>query len=430
MPARARHCAGIWIIMSEQFIGDQNSANYDGINHTVARICSFLLAAAGTCALMLNAYTEALRPTHIGVVLVVLIVLQLVWISRFTWHREFTIYACLVGYIAIALLWTRDLDLAMNTLMPAINCILVMIFFGSLIGFHSIPSVLLGALCGFLAGAALYTLTEGFPFSYPTDFPYNAIAGMYLFGLFLALMYSCFRRSNGFLLVALAVVIMLHIVATTSIKTNLGIVLGLVAACFMYFRHFGQLLRRRILTLLVLVCGLGFAIASNGTLQEKMDRGLKRIHIGVQVLQAREDVSGYSAFEKRDYWRHIGIEGWQLNPVFGYGTEAFRDDYGITSHSTPIDLLYNYGLIGFILFYSVFASLIWRLLQVKSRRLSSQRSLMFAGVVCYVFVSFSGTMHYSMFLAAFIGISATLLTFHDRATASASVSSNQRLESQ
>lgn len=410
--------------MSGQFIADRNSANYDRISRAAGRVCSFLLAAAGSWAMVLNAYTEAMSATHIGAILVALIALHLVWISRFTWRREFSIYACFVGYMVIALLWTRDLGLAMNTLLPAMNCILVMIFFGSLISFHNIPSVLAGALFGFVAGAALYTLTQGFPFSYPVDFPYNAIAGMYLFGLFIALMYSCFRRSNGFFLAALAVVIMLHIVATTSIKTNLGIGIGLLAGGVMYFRHFGRLFRRQILTLLVLVCGLGFAIASNDTLGDKMDRGLKRVLVGVQVLQAREDVSGYSAFEMRDYWGHIGIEGWKLNPVFGYGTEAFRDDNGITSHSTPVDLLYNYGLIGFILFYSTLGSLIWRLVHLKNRRLSGQRSLMFAGVFCYLFVSFSGTMHYSMFLAAFIGISAALLQLHDGAAASASVSSN------
>jgi len=141
-----------------------------------------------------------------------------------------------------------------------------------------------------------------------------------------------------------------------------------------------------------------------------MGRGVQRVTVGVQVLQARDNVAGYSAFEQRDYWRQVGIDGWKLNPVFGYGTEAFRTDYGITSHSTPIDLLYNYGLIGLVLFYSVFVSLLWRLFIVDRGRSSSQRVLIFAGVVCYVFISISGTLHYNSFLAAFLGISVALLT--------------------
>ncbi|MGO8828775.1 MAG: O-antigen ligase family protein [Steroidobacteraceae bacterium] len=395
--------------MPEPFAVDQNASGHAWINGIVARLCTFLMAVVASFAVTLSAYTEAFSATHVGAVLVLLIALHLVWISRFTWQREFTLYACLVGYMFIALLWTRDVGLAMNTLLPAVNCILVMIFFGSLISFHNIPAVLAGALFGFVGGAALYTLTQGFPFSYPQDFSYNAIAGMYLFGLFVTLMYSCFRRSAGILL-AVTVVILLHIVATTSIKTNLGIALGLLAAAIMYFRHFGRLLRSKILLLLVLGGGLGFAVASNDMLLDAMGRGVQRVTVGVQVLQARDNVAGYSAFEQRDYWRQVGIDGWKLNPVFGYGTEAFRTDYGITSHSTPIDLLYNYGLIGLVLFYSVFVSLLWRLFIVDRGRSSSQRVLIFAGVVCYVFISISGTLHYNSFLAAFLGISVALLT--------------------
>jgi O-antigen ligase len=301
-----------------------------------------------------------------------------------------------------------------------------MIFFGSLIGFHNVSTALAGALCGFVACAALYTVTQGFPFSYPDEFSYNAIAGMYLFGLFITLMYSCFRRPS-IILAALAIVIMLHIVATTSIKTNLGIALGLVAAGIMYFGHFGRLLRRRILALIFLASVLGVAIASNDALVDAMGRGVQRVFIGVQVLQTRDDVAGYSAFAERDYWKRAGIEGWEQNPVFGYGTEAFRHDYGITSHSTPIDLLYNHGLIGLTLFYSMFASLIWRLLQLEDRRFSAQRSLMFGGVVCYVFVSLSGTMHYNSFLAAFVGISSVLLTGHGGAAVSTAAASDRRV---
>jgi O-antigen ligase len=284
----------------------------------------------------------------------------------------------------------------MNTLLPAVNCILVMIFFGSLMSFHNVPTALAGALCGFMACAALYTITEGFPFSYPEEFSYNAIAGMYLFGLFITLMYSCFRRSNSFVLTGIAIVIMAHIVATTSIKTNLGIAIGLVAAAIMYPGHFGRLLRRRIIALIILAGVLVFAIASNDLLVDQMDRGVQRVLVGVQVLQTRENSAGYSAFAERDYWKRAGIDGWKQNPVFGYGTEAFRDDYGITSHSTPIDLLYDHGLIGLVLF---------------------------GGVVCYVFVSLSGTVHYNSFLAAFIGIGSALLARHGGGRASASAAS-------
>jgi hypothetical protein len=402
------------VIMPGQIAVGSNSAIQDPINRVAARLCTFLIAATAAWALTLSAYSETFSATHVAPVLVGLMALHLVWQRRFIWFREFTLYGFFVCYLFIALLWTQDTELAANTLAPAVSSMLVMILFGSLISFHNIPTVLFGALCGFAAGAAYYTLTQGFPFSYPEDFSYNAIAGMYLFGLFITLMYGCFGRTSAIFVIAIAAIIMLHIVATTSIKTNLGILLGLLASAIMYIRHFGRLVRRQILLLALLTGALAFAVGTNDALVDQMGRGVQRVTIGVEVLQNRDNVAGYSAFAQRDYWKHAGIEGWKLNPVFGYGVEAFRHDYGITSHSTPVDLLYNHGLIGLLLFYGMFASLFWRLLQLEGRRFSGQRSLMFAGVVCYVFVSLSGTVHYNGFLAFFVAVSSALLGYRGR----------------
>jgi hypothetical protein len=406
--------------MPEKFLVDQIAPGRARINRAAARVCTFLIASSASLIVTMSAYSQAMRATHSSLFLAALIGLHLLWQPRLIWRREYTLYACFICYMLITLLWTRDLDLASNTLVPALAFLLTMILFGSLINYHNVRTVLAGAVCGFVIAAAAYTLTSGFPLSYPVDFSYNAIASMYVFGLFVTLMYGSFRRSSGIVLLGIAVVIMLHIVATTSIKTNLGIVLGLGAAAVMYFGFFGQLVRRKALMLILLACGLGMVIVSNDALVDTMSRGGQRILIGVQVLQTRDDVAGgYTGFEDRGYWKQQGIAGWLNNPVFGSGVEAFRSDYGTTSHVTPVDLLYNYGIIGLVLFYSIFASLIWRLLQVVARHQSKQRSLILGGIVCYVFVSLSGTMHYEIFLGAFIGISVALFAVNDRAASSA-----------
>lgn len=421
----ARLDEGMMSVMAETYVVDQIARGRVRVNRAAARVYTFLVAGTASLIVTMSAYSEAMRATRACAFLAALIGLHLLWQPRIIWRREYTLYACFVGYMFVTLLWTRDLDLASNTLVPAMSFFLAMILFGSLINYHDVRTVLAGALCGFATGAAVYTLTQGFPLSYPVEFSYNAIANMYVFGLFVTLMYGSFRRSNGFVLLAIAVIIMLHIVATTSIKTNLGIALGLAATGVMFFGYFGKLIRRRLLTLIVLTCGLAIAIASNDALVEIISRGGQRVLIGVQVLQVRDDVAGYTGFEDRGYWEQQGIAGWSNNPVFGYGVEAFRNDYGTTSHSTPIDLLYNYGLIGLVLFYSVFASLIWRLLRLAGRRQSSQRSLILGGVVCYLFVTLSATMHYDILLASFVGISVALFAVHDRASNSALPVSNQ-----
>jgi hypothetical protein len=48
-------------------------------------------------------------------------------------------------------------------------------------------------------------------------------------------------------------------------------------------------------------------------------------------------------------------------------------------------------------------------MRVPRRELGSLPALIFGGVVCYMFITASGTMHYNMFMAIFIAISAALL---------------------
>ena len=131
--------------------------------------------------------------------------------------------------------------------------------------------------------------------------------------------------------------------------------------------------------------------------------------IGAQVLGAREDSSKGTSFNDRRYWEKVGLAGWARNPVFGEGVEAFRADVGITSHSTPIDVLYNFGLIGFVLFYALFGLLAWRLYVTRHLQLGALPILILSGVVCYLFMSLAAPLHYFSFMAIFIAVTSTLL---------------------
>src|SRR3569833_1944727 len=120
--------------------------------------------------------------------------------------------------------------------------------------------------------------------------------------------------------------------------------------------------------------------------------GFVRILLGLDELQTREDKAGYSGFGEREYWMRDGLLGWTRNPLFGNGAEAFRADYGATSHSTPVDLLYNTGLIGTLLFFGMFASMAWRLLVARNKQATALPALVLAGIPCYQFASLSGAI--------------------------------------
>ena len=93
--------------------------------------------------------------------------------------RETLIYVSFLGYMLLELLWTEDRTLALNTIVPATTFVIVMILFASLAVFHDLKAVPTGRVTGLLAGAALYWVMSGFPFRYPDEFSYNAIAGIY-----------------------------------------------------------------------------------------------------------------------------------------------------------------------------------------------------------------------------------------------------------
>lgn len=378
------------------------------LNRTAGWLCSFGLAALAALTVSLNAIIESFSTARMGAALVLVLLIHLARYPRFPLKRETLLYLCFLGYMLISLLWTDDKRLALNTLIPAGAFLMALIVFGALATLHDLRAVLAGTVFGLLAGAALYTRMSGFPFVYPANFSYNAIAGIYLIGLFTTLLLLCVVRARVSLL-AIAAVFLLLVVATTSIKFNLGILLGVLAAALLSLRHFLALVKRSIGALALSVVALGFVVASNDSLMDVLQRGTDRIALGIEVLQALDNVPGYSAFEDRVRWQSDGLKGWARNPMFGYGVEAFRDRYGATSHSTPVDVLYNFGSIGFVLFYALAVSVLWRVRSAREDASQAVQAVVVGGLVCYMFVSLSAPLHYSAYFAMTVALSVRLL---------------------
>jgi len=397
--------------MNADYLSRHSTGQGAGLQRALTLAYTLVLSAMATLEPMIAAIFE-INPVRQGAMLALLIFLMLLTHPKLLLTRELALYTVFTAYMFITLMWAPSVDDGMNTLLPAVDFILLAILFGSLVAFYDLGGVLVGSLGGFVFGALLYTRIAGFPFVYPPDFSYNTFAAMYLFGLFTALLFGWYTRLK-LLTLMIALVILVHIAVTTSIKTNLGIVLGAIAAALMYAGIFLRVLRRNIVALSVVAAALVFVIISNDALFERLQVGLDRVSLGVEILQRREDITGNTSFNDRSDWQNLGIKGWERSPLFGNGVEAFRSDNDVTSHSTPVDLLYNTGVIGFALFYGMFVSLGIRLTQVRGAALGSLPSLIFAGLVCYLFITLSGTMHYNSFMAVFFAVSTGLLRRHE-----------------
>lgn len=393
-------------------------------------IISFTLAFIAGSSLMVNAaFHESFSMTRHTVVLLFLVAFHLLKFPFIVFCRELGLYIVFAIYIISSLLWVDGVtaEVAAYTLNPVINFILIFFLYSSFIRYYDQRAVFAGSLFGFLIVAIGYSIIEGFPFIRPADFSYNAISSIYLFGLFITLLFSCYERKK-MLLLLMVIIIMLHIMATTSIKTNLGIFLGMMAISLLFFRTFFKIIGRKIIPIIILTGMVLFGVVSNNQLNERVQAGVERVVLGLEILESNEQRPGYGGYDERKYWKNEGLSAWMENPWFGNGIQAFRINYGTTSHSTPIDLLYNYGLIGFVLFYAMFASLIWRLFQVYNNGMNNFRAVILGFFVCYLFISISGTMHYNVFLAAFFAISAAILQKNRKQNLKLTVEKNRTIK--
>lgn len=374
----------------------------------VGQAGTFGLAALAAFILVFQAIVPAFHAARFGVALLAMLLLHLAVHPRLQIFRETLIYSCFLGYMLLQLLWTPDRQLALNTLVPAANVILILVLFGSLAVMYELRPMLGGLVFGFIAGALAYTGMSEFPFAHPAGFSYNAIAMMYLFGLVATLLLATVARHRAAVLM-LSAVIVIHIVATTSIKTNLGMLLGVLVATTL---HFGQAMRaigRHLLLIVVAAAALGYAVASSEVAVETLQKGAGRIVLGLRVLQAREDIPGYSAFERRANWQREGFQGLTRNPLFGHGVEAFRAKFGITSHASHVDIAYNSGLIGLALFYGVMASVLLKLYRARGEVGGAAPMVILGSMACLMLISFAGAIHYNAFLAAIIALSVGVL---------------------
>ena len=152
---------------------------------TLRSFASFCIAFAAGLVVTLNAFSEESHNLRFAAVMMLLIFVQTLMRWRLWISRELLLYVAFAAYNGMSLLWTSDSRDGIPNVQLTMNYILVFMLFSALVIFHDRRAVLRGILGGFLIGAVLYTRTSGFPFSYPEDFSYNTIAGMYLFGLFM-----------------------------------------------------------------------------------------------------------------------------------------------------------------------------------------------------------------------------------------------------
>ena len=145
----------------------------------------------------------------------------------------------------------------------------------------------------------------------------------------------------------------------------------------------------------------------------KIFAGAYGIRMWELIYGLKGEQSGDSSFDTRSDMIWSGLELWLSSPLFGHGNEGFRvmSGFGTYSHSTPIELLANYGFIGLVCYYLFYVLLIRRLLPMVRSQSDYMRVYGFwilLSLVCIIFWSAASVCYYekpiAMLLAALAGL--------------------------
>ena len=135
-----------------------------------------------------------------------------------------------------------------------------------------------------------------------------------------------------------------------------------------------------------------FALASLGILRWAQSSPYwYRVETFVSFMGGEEVAEG--SISVRAQMIASGLELWREHPIIGVGTNQFRyyaHIFGISetySHSNPVELLANFGIIGALLYYSIYAAITWRIMSAwRGQRHVPEKRHQLATGACFFLV--------------------------------------------
>jgi O-antigen ligase len=169
--------------------------------------------------------------------------------------------------------------------------------------------------------------------------------------------------------------------------------------------------------------GIIAAAATLGFAGYKIFAGAYGLRMWELIYGLKGEQSGDTSFDTRSGMISRGLDLWVSSPLFGHGNEGFRvmSGFGGYSHSTPIELLVNYGVIGLICYYLFYVLLIRKLLPMLRSQSDYVRVYGFwilLSLACILFWSAAAVCYYekpiAMLLAALAGLTHHYLSYSGR----------------
>lgn len=152
-----------------------------------------------------------------------------------------------------------------------------------------------------------------------------------------------------------------------------------------------------------LLLGLPVLVYGSLTYSELLLKPIENLYVYERLqatIQGEESSSNLRSTMIRE-----GLDLWEVSPVYGYGINQFRfiSSYSTYSHNNYTELLVSFGLTGFILYYSILLSLLFRSVRGYLNR-SSYASLLGAAVLLLLLWDIALVAYSTRLIWLFIGV--------------------------
>lgn len=190
------------------------------------------------------------------------------------------------------------------------------------------------------------------------------------------------------------------IVLTASRKSILGACIGLVLLVFLKDRSFKLLLR--LLTVFTLIAVVFYCVMNIPDLYQLIGRRFESM-LGYMKTTAGD----YSMYQRKMFIEYARQFFWE-HPILGNGADSFTkligEEIGRTTyaHNNYYQVLCDYGLVGFALYYSIYVYMLVKLVRLAFTKQIPGAKLMFCIMLVIMFCEYGIVLYYSVYNMVFL----------------------------
>lgn len=224
----------------------------------------------------------------------------------------------------------------------------------------------------------------------------NSIGGTMCVGVFLSL-YCLLKYKNIVIKLFNIVSFILFSYLMLMSGSRTAFLMAVFFICFMLFMRAKG--KKKILALGVIVIFIALMFNFVMTNEAVYNVLGKRLEEAINGLFGSGTTEG--SFNERNQMIKLGLEWFTQKPILGYGVGNFATLYGqfsgweVYSHNNFIEMLVGGGVVGFVIFYSIYAYLLVMLYKKIRKTSNFMAVILFAAIISMLLLQISSIVYFS-----------------------------------